>query len=349
MPEITDHIKLELIEQEATWIKIDIIYEFQVNPSTLDISSDVQVVESAFLRKDGAIQRITQRRPRKITGSGKFMDIPQYPAVQASQTFKVDIAGRQIYVPNNDQFPLIKSSPKKTSFEMYQLLLQYMNLKQIFRFVHQYFGEIYVIIQSLNIKNTSSVNTVDFDFVLLETIIDNNNRTGFERDDQQKTKGMAISSITEQESNIQYKEYKVVGGDTLSKIALKFYGNAQKWSLIYDYNRDVLTRGPNFLQIGITLKIPNSTSAPNTVSNGSTPNINNTQPTATCDNTVLDSLGQPICSQYSQTKKEALQYCTANIPRPSKTVVSLTFDAIFKTIKSLKTTAQKVSPTCKCP
>lgn len=49
--------------------------------------------------------------------------------------------------------------------------------------------------------------------------------------------------------------YTVVGGDSLSKIAKKFYGNAGKWREIFEANRDRISN-PDMIQIGQVLKIP---------------------------------------------------------------------------------------------
>ena len=53
-------------------------------------------------------------------------------------------------------------------------------------------------------------------------------------------------------------EHTVVGGDTLSHIALKYYGHATKpyWTVIYEANKAVIGDDPNKVKRGITLKIP---------------------------------------------------------------------------------------------
>ena len=52
------------------------------------------------------------------------------------------------------------------------------------------------------------------------------------------------------------KTYKVQPGDTLSKIAKQFYGNANAYMQIFEANKDKLT-DPNKIQVGQVLKIPN--------------------------------------------------------------------------------------------
>jgi LysM repeat protein len=49
--------------------------------------------------------------------------------------------------------------------------------------------------------------------------------------------------------------YHVVAGDTLTKIATKFYGDSAKWDVIFEANKDTLLR-PEDLRAGQTLVIP---------------------------------------------------------------------------------------------
>jgi len=49
--------------------------------------------------------------------------------------------------------------------------------------------------------------------------------------------------------------YIVQSGDSLSKIAKKFYGNANTWKKIFDANRDVV-KNPDVIQPGWKLQIP---------------------------------------------------------------------------------------------
>jgi len=52
-----------------------------------------------------------------------------------------------------------------------------------------------------------------------------------------------------------YTIYHVVSGDTLSRIAAKFYGNSSKWDIIYNANKESM-RSPGDLRVGQTLIIP---------------------------------------------------------------------------------------------
>jgi len=53
-------------------------------------------------------------------------------------------------------------------------------------------------------------------------------------------------------------EYTVEEGDTLSGIALKYYGSATKelWMVIYNANKTVIGDDPNLIKPGQALKIP---------------------------------------------------------------------------------------------
>jgi nucleoid-associated protein YgaU len=51
------------------------------------------------------------------------------------------------------------------------------------------------------------------------------------------------------------KTYVVVSGDSLSKIAKREYGDANKWPRIYEANRDLI-KDPNLIYPGQQLKVP---------------------------------------------------------------------------------------------
>jgi nucleoid-associated protein YgaU len=51
------------------------------------------------------------------------------------------------------------------------------------------------------------------------------------------------------------RTYTVVAGDNLSKIAKRFYGDANQWKRIFEANRDII-KDPDRIQPGQTLKIP---------------------------------------------------------------------------------------------
>ena len=53
----------------------------------------------------------------------------------------------------------------------------------------------------------------------------------------------------------EVQTYTVVKGDTLSKIAKHFYGNANEWKRIFEANEDVL-KDPDKIFPGQHLKIP---------------------------------------------------------------------------------------------
>ena len=51
------------------------------------------------------------------------------------------------------------------------------------------------------------------------------------------------------------KWYEVVGGDSLSKIAKHFYGEANAYMKIFEANKDQLS-DPNKIKVGQKLRIP---------------------------------------------------------------------------------------------
>ena len=53
-------------------------------------------------------------------------------------------------------------------------------------------------------------------------------------------------------------EHKVGEGETLSHLALKYYGNATRdyWMVIYEFNKNVIGDDPGHVHMGTMLKIP---------------------------------------------------------------------------------------------
>jgi nucleoid-associated protein YgaU len=51
------------------------------------------------------------------------------------------------------------------------------------------------------------------------------------------------------------REYVVKSGDSLSKIAKQFYGNASDWQKIFNANKDQI-KDPNLIHPGQKIKIP---------------------------------------------------------------------------------------------
>jgi len=52
------------------------------------------------------------------------------------------------------------------------------------------------------------------------------------------------------------RTYTVRPGDSLSKIAKALLGDAKKWRVLYDANRDVVGANPDLIHPGQVLKIP---------------------------------------------------------------------------------------------
>ena len=63
------------------------------------------------------------------------------------------------------------------------------------------------------------------------------------------------SSSTAPEAAASERTYTVVAGDSLSKIAKKLYGDARKWTVIFEANKGVI-KNPDLIHPGQTLKIP---------------------------------------------------------------------------------------------
>jgi len=62
-------------------------------------------------------------------------------------------------------------------------------------------------------------------------------------------------SETSTPPTITGRTYVVVKGDSLSKIAKREYGDANKWPKIYDANRNIITN-PDLIYPGQELRIP---------------------------------------------------------------------------------------------
>ena len=56
-------------------------------------------------------------------------------------------------------------------------------------------------------------------------------------------------------------EHVVKAGDTLSHLALQYYGNARKWQQIYEANKETM-KNPNYIYIGQKVLVPADTGGP---------------------------------------------------------------------------------------
>jgi nucleoid-associated protein YgaU len=65
----------------------------------------------------------------------------------------------------------------------------------------------------------------------------------------------ALAPAAEVQTAPAGQSYTVQAGDTLSKIAKQFYGNAQQYMKIFEANKDKL-KDPNMIQVGQVLRIP---------------------------------------------------------------------------------------------
>ena len=65
----------------------------------------------------------------------------------------------------------------------------------------------------------------------------------------------ADAKVIEKVQNEKFDVYVTRKGDSLWKVANKFYKNGSKWRIIYDANRDVM-KTPQSLKAGMELRIP---------------------------------------------------------------------------------------------
>ena len=73
--------------------------------------------------------------------------------------------------------------------------------------------------------------------------------------DFSNVQGGSSSTASSARSDVEVRSYTVVAGDSLSKIAKREYGDAQKWRQIYEANRDQI-KDPDLIHPGQVLTIP---------------------------------------------------------------------------------------------
>ena len=66
-------------------------------------------------------------------------------------------------------------------------------------------------------------------------------------------KGGSSSISTDEQVD---RTYTVRPGDSLSKIAKSVMGDAKKWRVLYEANKDVVGGNPDLIQPGQVLKVP---------------------------------------------------------------------------------------------
>jgi NitT/TauT family transport system substrate-binding protein len=72
---------------------------------------------------------------------------------------------------------------------------------------------------------------------------------------QEKPKAETVTAQVSSPASGAVQEYTIKSGDTLSKLALQFYGKMHYWEKIYAANKDTV-RNPNFIFVGQIIKIP---------------------------------------------------------------------------------------------
>lgn len=67
--------------------------------------------------------------------------------------------------------------------------------------------------------------------------------------------GSSSTAPSSEPKSEQAQTYVVEEGDSLSKIAKRFYGKADEWRRIYELNRDII-KDPDLIYPGQTLRLP---------------------------------------------------------------------------------------------
>lgn len=114
----------------------------------------------------------------------------------------------------------------------------------------------------------TTVNTLDFDVHNLEVDLNDDTVTVYGQVDSQAEKEKVILAVGNVEGiasvddrlsvenpEPESKFYTVESGDSLSKIAKEFYGDAMKYPLIFEANKPMLS-DPNKIYPGQVLRIP---------------------------------------------------------------------------------------------
>jgi nucleoid-associated protein YgaU len=73
--------------------------------------------------------------------------------------------------------------------------------------------------------------------------------------DFSNVQGGSSTTAPRARAEAEVRRYTVVSGDSLSKIAKREYGDAQKWRQIYEANRDQI-KDPDLIYPGQVLTIP---------------------------------------------------------------------------------------------
>ncbi|HGG04644.1 MAG TPA: LysM peptidoglycan-binding domain-containing protein [Aliiroseovarius sp.] len=63
----------------------------------------------------------------------------------------------------------------------------------------------------------------------------------------------ALAAITTMRDGVRY--YTVAPGDSLAALAVKFYGRAGAYPMLFEANKDILS-APDMIRIGQKLRIP---------------------------------------------------------------------------------------------
>lgn len=77
-----------------------------------------------------------------------------------------------------------------------------------------------------------------------------------QRTEQMKRETAQKARVDKVKREVAVKKHVVVGGDTLSGIAQKYYGDTGKYMKIYEANKAVIGNNPDMIKPGMELVIP---------------------------------------------------------------------------------------------
>ena len=80
-------------------------------------------------------------------------------------------------------------------------------------------------------------------------------KKGKEKPVERRPPASSETTRPSQPSAAPARDYTIRSGDSLSKIAKEFYGNAADWQKIYQANKDTI-KDPNLIYPGQKIKIP---------------------------------------------------------------------------------------------
>jgi nucleoid-associated protein YgaU len=90
---------------------------------------------------------------------------------------------------------------------------------------------------------------------VLDKLFGNSGKGSKKADFSDVRSGSSSTAAPPQSQGSQGRTYTVLVGDSLSKIAKREYGDATKWPMIYEANRDQI-KNPDLIHPGQVLNLP---------------------------------------------------------------------------------------------